>query len=72
MLLRKMINPDKYKAEVLEKYEESKKKRKKKTTATVKLKDAATGEVVEKELSLGELEKLRLQKARELDEERYN
>lgn len=72
MLLRKMINPDKYKAEVLEKYEESKKKRKKKTTATVKLKDAATGEVVEKDLSLGELEKLRLQKARELDEERYN
>lgn len=72
MLLRKMINPDKYKAEVLEKYEESKKKRKKKTTATVKLKDAATGEVVEKNLSLVELEKLRLQKARELDEERYN
>lgn len=72
MLLRKMINPDKYKAEVLEKYEESKKKRKKKTTATVKLKDAATGEVVEKDLSLAELEKLRLQKARELDEERYN
>ncbi len=72
MLLRRMINPEKYKQEAIAKYEESKKKRKKKSTATVKVKDKETGEVVEKNLSLTELEKLRLQKARELDDERYN
>ena len=71
MLLRKMINPDKYKAEVLAKYEESKKKRKKKTSATVKVKDEETGDMVEREVSLEKLEKLRLQKAREIDAERY-
>lgn len=71
MLLRKMIDPDKYKEEAMRQMEENKKRKKKKSQRTVKVLDEATGEVVEKNLTLSELDKLRLQRAREIDEERY-
>ncbi|MEG2938669.1 MAG: YidC/Oxa1 family membrane protein insertase, partial [Oscillospiraceae bacterium] len=72
MLLRKMIDPDKYKAAALAQMEENKKNKKKKAVKTVKMIDEKSGEVIEKNISLSDLEKLRLQKARELDDERYN
>ena len=69
-ILRKIVDPDKIKAQIIAEYNEKKKKNKKKTT--VKLVDEKTGEKVEKEMSATEIEKLRLQKAREIDERRYS
>lgn len=67
-ILRKMINPEAVKQKVLDEYYA--KKKAKKTSKTVKIKDSS-GEVVEKTMSASELARLRLQKARELDEARY-
>ncbi len=72
MLLRKMIDPQKYKDDALRQMEENKKSKKKKAQRTVKVLDEKSGEVVEKNMSLSDLEKLRLQRAREIDDERYN
>ncbi len=70
-LLRKFVDTEKIKQETLDKYEAMKKAKSKKEKHTVKVKDKATGQTVEKTMTTAELAKLRLQKARELDEERY-
>lgn len=67
-IMRKIVNVDKIKAEIEQQMEEKKKEKKKKTT--VKLKDAK-GNEVEKAVSADELARLRLQRAREIDEARY-
>ncbi len=67
-ILKKFINVEKYR-EKLEAEIELKKKLKKEKKK-VKVKDKA-GNVVEKEVPASELAKLRLQKARELDAEKY-
>lgn len=72
LILRKMINPDKYKEEAAAKLEAARKAKKKNAVKTVKVKDEQTGAVQEKNLSNAELDKLRLQKAREQDDARYN
>lgn len=69
VIMRKIIDPEKLKQEVLDEYYA--KKKAKKSAKTVKIKDDETGEVVEKTMSAAELARIRLQKARELDEERY-
>ena len=72
LILRKMINPEKYKEEAAAKLEAARKAKKKNAVKTVKVKDEQTGAVQEKNLSNAELDKLRLQKAREQDDARYN
>lgn len=67
-ILRKIINPEEIKQQVLDEYYA--KKKNKKASKTVKVKDDS-GEVVEKTMSASELARLRLQKAREQDEARY-
>lgn len=71
-ILKKLVDPEKIKEQARIELEEKRKSRKKKTVSTVKLKDESTGQLTEKTLSLTELEKLRLQKAREIDDARYN
>ena len=68
MLLRKVVNTDKIKEDTLKAYEESKKAAKGSKKITVK---DRTGKEIEKEISGSELAKLRLQKAREIDLEKY-
>ena len=70
-ILRKIVDPDKVKEQVMAEYNE-KKKGKAKKKSTISITDAKTGEKIEKEISSGELAKLRLQRAREIDEERYS
>lgn len=70
-ILKKVCNPEKYREEVQAKIEAQKKSVKKATKKVVTVVDEQSGEVIERELSLTDLEKLRLQRARELDEERY-
>lgn len=69
-ILRKICDPEKLAAEAQAKIAAQRKSAKKATVTTVKIKDE-NGEVVEKTLSVQELEKLRLQKAREQAKERY-
>ncbi len=71
LILHKMIDPDKLAEEFRAKAEEKKKAKKKVVQKTVKLKDDS-GEIVEKTVSNTELDKLRLQRAREIDAERYD
>lgn len=68
-IMRKIIDPDKVKQQVLDDYYA--KKKAKKAAKTVKIK-GENGETVEKTVSASELARLRLQKARELDEARYS
>ncbi len=67
-VLRKLYDPQKIKAQVEQQIEEQRKERKKKKQ--VVLKDEKGKEVI-KEVSQSEHEKLRLEKARQLDLERY-
>ena len=71
-LLKKIINPEKLREKVMQEMKEKRKSAKKSTMTTVKVKDPETGEIVEKTLSKSELEKLRLQKARELKDSPYD
>lgn len=68
LILHKMIDPKKLEAEVLAKIE-SKKKAKKQITKVAIADDA--GNIEYKELTGAEKDKLRLQRAREIDRERY-
>lgn len=69
LVLRKIANPEKIKQETLEKFNASKKARKE--LKSVKVTDKATGAVVEKTVTGENLNKLRLQRAREVDMEQY-
>lgn len=71
-LLKRIYDPEKLKAQALAEMEEKKKSAKKKKKTVVKVKDEKTGEVVEKELTAAEIERLRLQKARELKDSPYD
>ena len=69
LLLRRIYDPEKMKAEIQEQMK--KKKKEKNARRTVTYTDSATGEVIEKEMSAGESDRLRLQRAREIDAQRY-
>ena len=68
-ILYKICNPEKLRAEAIAAV--AAKKKEKKAVKTVKVK-AEDGSLTEKKVTGIELDKLRLQKARELDNERYN
>ncbi len=68
LILKKFINVEKYREKLMAELEEKKKQKKEKKKVKVKDKD---GQVVEKEVPASEMAKLRLQKARELDAQRY-
>ena len=67
-ILRKIVNVDTIKAEVQAKIEEKRKEKKKKSIVTTTDSD---GKEIQKEVSGQELARMRLQRARELDEQRY-
>ncbi len=69
LILKKMYDPEKLAEEVKEKMRQKKKEKnsRKKITYT----DKETGKTVEKEVSAGESDRIRLQRAREIDLERY-
>ena len=71
-VLRAICDPEELRRQAVEEMQEKRRARKasRKTTSTIRIKEAS-GEVVEKTVSVTELNKLRLQKARELDEQRY-
>ncbi|MBQ8995886.1 MAG: YidC/Oxa1 family membrane protein insertase [Oscillospiraceae bacterium] len=69
LLLKKMYDPEKMKAEIQEQIKQ--KKKQKNARRTVTYTDKNTGKTVEKELSANEADRLRLQRAREIDQERY-
>lgn len=71
LLLKKIIDPDKIKEETIAKMKEAKKQSKKRSQHTVKIRNEETGVVEEKSMSLSELDKIRMQRAREIDAERY-
>ncbi len=68
-ILKKMYDPEKMKAEVDEKIKQKKKERNARKTITYT--DRETGKTVEKEVSANESDRIRLQRAREIDRERY-
>ncbi len=72
MILRKMIDPEKYKQDALRQMEENRKNKKKKAQRSVEVYDVESGKIVKKNMTLSDLEKLRLQRAREIDSERYD
>ncbi|MBR3353949.1 MAG: YidC/Oxa1 family membrane protein insertase [Oscillospiraceae bacterium] len=69
LLLKKMYDPEEMKKQIQEQIKQKKKQKnaKRKVTYT----DKETGKTVEKELSANEADRLRLQRAREIDQERY-
>ncbi len=69
MFLKLAYDPEKMKQQVLDEIEEKKKAKKRKKQVAVT--DAATGETVYKNVNEAELVKLRLARARALDEEKY-
>ena len=69
VFMKMLYDPQKMKEQVLAEIEE--KKQAKKRKKQVVMVDAATGEKVTKEVNEAEMVKLRLAKARQLDEERY-
>lgn len=69
VLLKKMYDPEKIKAQVAAEIEERRAERKKKKQVTVK---TETGEEVVKDVSEAELLRLRLARAREIDAGRYD
>ena len=69
LLLKKVWDPVKIKEDVLE--DIKRKKKEKKSRRTVSYMDKESGKVVEKEMSAAEADRLRLQRAREIDAERY-
>lgn len=72
MVMRKIYNPEKYKAQVLAEIAEKRKEEKRGVkSTTIKVTDEKTGKTVEKNISASEMNRLRLEYARKLDEERY-
>ena len=69
VILNKLYDPEKLKEELLEKIKQ--KKKEKNARKKVSVVDKATGEVTEKEVSASEADRIRLQRAREIDKERY-
>ena len=69
IFIRKKYDPEKIKEQVLE--EMKQKKKEKNARQKVAYMDKETGETVEKEMSAGEADRLRLQRAREIDKQRY-
>ena len=69
IILKKMYDPSKIKEEI--QAEIKKKKKEKNARKTVSYTDKATGEVVTKEVSASESDRIRLQRAREIDFDRY-
>jgi len=69
VLLNKIYDPKKLQADIEEKIKQKKKERN--SRKKVPVVDKATGEVSEKEVSAAEADRIRLQRAREIDKERY-
>ena len=69
VILNKLYDPEKLKADLLEKIKQ--KKKEKNARKKVPVMDKTTGEVKEKEVSASEADRIRLQRAREIDRERY-
>ena len=71
-VMRKIYDPEKMRKEVEAQIEEKKKQQKRGVkSTTVKVTDPKTGKTVEKNLSASEMNKRRLEYARQLDAERY-
>ena len=71
-VMRKVYDPDKMRKEVEAQIEEKRKQQKRGVkSTTVKVTDPKTGKVTEKNLSASEMNKCRLEYARQLDAERY-
>ena len=71
-VMRKVYDPDKMRKEVEAQIEEKRKQQKRGVkSTTVKVTDPKTGKVTEKNLSASEMNKRRLEYARQLDEEKY-
>ena len=68
LLAKKIYDPEKMKAQIAAEIEEKKKAKKAKKKVTVQTED---GQKIQKEVSDAELASLRLQRAREIDAERY-
>ena len=72
LVMKKIYDPEKMKAEVAAEMAARKKEQKRGVkSTTIKVKDEKTGEVVEKNISASEMNKRRLEYARQLDAERY-
>ena len=69
LVLRKFYNPEKFKEQIRAELEAKRAEKKRKKTVTIT--DAVTGEAVQKEVNEAELAKLRLAKARALQEEKF-
>lgn len=69
VISKKIYDPEKMKAEVIEQMNAKKKEKNKRTTVTIT--DAKTGEKTEKTVSAEEMARIRLERARKLDEEYY-
>ena len=71
-VMRKIYDPEKVKEEVMAEIAAHRKEQKRGVkSTTLKVKDEKTGEVVEKNVSASEMNKRRLEYARQLDEEKY-
>ena len=71
-VMRKIYDPEKMRKEVEAQIEEKKKQQKRGVkSTTVKVTDPKTGKITEKNLSASEMNKCRLEYARQLDAERY-
>ena len=69
---KKIYDPDKVKAEVAAEIEQKRKEQRRGVkSTTVKVVDEKTGQTMEKNVSASEMNKLRLEYARKLDEEKY-
>ena len=72
IIMKKIYDPEKVKAEVLAEMAARKKEQKRGVkSTTIKVTDEKTGETVEKNISASEMNKRRLEYARQLDAERY-
>ena len=71
-VMKKIYDPEKVKAEVAAEIETKRKEQRRGVkNTTVKMVDEKTGKTVEKNVSASEMNKLRLEYARKLDEEKY-
>ena len=72
IVMKKIYDPEKMKQEVMEQMAARKKEEKRGVkNTTIKVTDEKTGKTVEKNISASEMNKRRLEYARQLDEERY-
>ena len=72
IVMKKIYDPEKMKQEVLEQMAARKKEEKRGVkNTTIKVTDEKTGKTVEKNISASEMNKRRLEYARQMDEERY-